>query len=397
MGYTPAMIDPIIRLQLILRGNPRRPGIVLGSVLLIAVVIGVLGIRRYRCSRPLVIAYAGTLTGKNSELGIQGRNGVVLAVEEINAAGGINGTPIALRNADDRNDAAAARARDAEFAAQGVPVIVGHMTSDMSRYGLEGLAGSETIMVSPTATSTEFTGIDDQFLRVCPVNVVMADPVREYIQAKGYRRAFGIYDSNNRSYAHDYMKNFRNRITPGSPLTLTDYEFSAGRYVEAVRAFRASGADVVVLALSAYDAAMLVQQLRRSGYRGLVAAAGWAMTDDLIRHGGRSVEGMILSHFINMGKLSAPMSTIAEQYRNRFGSEPSFAAFYGYDTVFMLAQALRSGSCIGRMSGAEIKRAIIRKGTFISPMGDYRIDSNGDSGRAAWLYQVRNGAFELVE
>ena len=90
MGYTPAMIDPIIRLQLILRGNPRRPGIVLGSVLLIAAVIGVLGIRRYRCSRPLVIAYVGTLTGKNSELGIQGRNGVVLAVEEINAAGGIN-------------------------------------------------------------------------------------------------------------------------------------------------------------------------------------------------------------------------------------------------------------------------------------------------------------------
>jgi branched-chain amino acid transport system substrate-binding protein len=78
------------------------------------------------------IGFVGGLTGKSSDLGIQGRNSVMLAVEEINSQGGINGRPLQLITKDDKQDPQTALKVDRELIDEGVITIIGHMTSTMS-------------------------------------------------------------------------------------------------------------------------------------------------------------------------------------------------------------------------------------------------------------------------
>ncbi|MFO7717430.1 MAG: ABC transporter substrate-binding protein, partial [Desulfohalobium sp.] len=81
---------------------------------------------------PIRIGFAVPLTGVYSDLGVHGRNGATLAVEEINDRGGIHGRSLRLLPRDDGNSAAQAKAVDRELIDQGVVAIIGHMTSSQS-------------------------------------------------------------------------------------------------------------------------------------------------------------------------------------------------------------------------------------------------------------------------
>ncbi|MBW1797231.1 MAG: ABC transporter substrate-binding protein, partial [Deltaproteobacteria bacterium] len=86
--------------------------------------------------KPVKVGFVGGLTGRLSYLGTAGRNGVILAVEEINEAGGINGRPVELITRDDGHDPKVAVKVDRELIGEGVVAIIGHMTSSMSMAAL---------------------------------------------------------------------------------------------------------------------------------------------------------------------------------------------------------------------------------------------------------------------
>ena len=115
---------------------------------------------------PVKIGYAGGLTGRVADLGIAGRDGVILAVEEINSAGGINGREVKLLVKDDKQDAETAVNVNEELIQQGVAAIIGHMTSSMSKAGVKAINDKKVFMLSPTTSTNELTGLDDYFFRL---------------------------------------------------------------------------------------------------------------------------------------------------------------------------------------------------------------------------------------
>ena len=76
---------------------------------------------------PVKLGFVGGLTGKLSDMGTAVRNGVILAVEEANKEGGINGRQIVLITRDDKNDPEIALAVDRELINEGVVAIIGHI------------------------------------------------------------------------------------------------------------------------------------------------------------------------------------------------------------------------------------------------------------------------------
>ncbi|MEW5815083.1 MAG: ABC transporter substrate-binding protein [Spirochaetota bacterium] len=126
----------------------------------------------YFCTEknPIKIGFAGGLTGIHSDLGIAGRNGALLAVEEITSAGGIKGRPVVLITKDDQQDPVAALKVDKELIDEGVVAIIGHMTSVMTMSVIPFINKSEILMISPTTSTNELTNIDDYFFRTLPAN-----------------------------------------------------------------------------------------------------------------------------------------------------------------------------------------------------------------------------------
>lgn len=116
-------------------------------------------------TEPVKIGFVATLTGRDAELGTDCRDGALLAVEDANLEGGVEGRPVELLIRDDKQDWSKAVEADQELARLGCQVIVGHMTSSMCEAAMPWLSTSGIAMISPTATSEEFSGRKDHFYR----------------------------------------------------------------------------------------------------------------------------------------------------------------------------------------------------------------------------------------
>ncbi|NTV34363.1 MAG: ABC transporter substrate-binding protein [Deltaproteobacteria bacterium] len=163
------------------------------------------------CGReePIKVGFVGGLTGRLSDLGTAGRDGALLAVEEVNRTGGIRGREIVLVTKDDRHDPDEARKVDRELIEEGVAAIIGHMTSAMTAAVLPLINEKRMLMIGPTVSSDEFSGIDDYFLRV------MAPSLQEAVRLaqaafslKGAREVFAVFDESNASYSRPYIESF---------------------------------------------------------------------------------------------------------------------------------------------------------------------------------------------
>ena len=117
-------------------------------------------------SEPIKVGFVGGLSGRVADLGIGGRNGATIAVEERNAAGGVKGRLVELVVRNDEQDPKVALQAVEELIALPVQAIVGHTTSAMSVTTVGLVTERKMVMVSPTSTADELSQRDDYFFRV---------------------------------------------------------------------------------------------------------------------------------------------------------------------------------------------------------------------------------------
>ena len=129
---------------------------------------GVLFMLLISCSEkePYVFGFISSLSGPNSDLGIAGRNGVLLAVEEYNDKGGIHGRHIEVVIKDHQMDSAQLSHISGVFVDAGVEIVIGPFTSEMTKAILPIADASDLIILSPTASSKEFLNQDDILIRL---------------------------------------------------------------------------------------------------------------------------------------------------------------------------------------------------------------------------------------
>ncbi len=350
------------------------------------------------CGReePIKVGFVGGLTGRLSDLGTAGRDGVLLAVEEVNRTGGIRGREIALVAKDDRHDPDEARKVDRELIEEGVVAIIGHMTSAMTAAVLPLINEKRMLMIGPTVSSDEFSGIDDYFLRV------MAPSLQEAVRLaqaafslKGAREVFAVFDESNASYSRPYIEAFGGELQRLGGRMVQTKSFSSGkewRPGEIAGSILAAGADGVLLVAAAGDAAMLCQQLRKIGSGIPAFAAGWAMTDEFLRSGGPAVESAVFSHVFDRESQSPRYLKFKQDFSGRFGREPDFAAMYAYEAANVLFEAIASAGVSG-----PLKETIIGKATFQGLQGDFALDRFGDAVRPRVIVTVREGRFATAE
>ena len=138
---------------------------------------------------PLVIGYLGGLTGRSADLGVAGRDGALLAVEEFNASGGVDGRRVRLAVEDDRLDQDAARDAFESLLRQGALCVIGPMTSSISVAVAPLALQSDTALISPTTSTDDLTGKRDHFFRLYPDNSGAATELARAVRNRlGHKR-----------------------------------------------------------------------------------------------------------------------------------------------------------------------------------------------------------------
>jgi branched-chain amino acid transport system substrate-binding protein len=343
---------------------------------------------------PIRVGFLANLTGANSALGVDGRDGVQVAIEKLNAEGGVNGRRIELIVRDNLGTEEGSIAAAHELINdEGVFVIIGHMTSSMMVATWEKTRDSGVIYLSPTASASQLTGLDDNFLRLTPATSTFAQKLAEYATNDlGLKRFAVFYDMDNGAFTDAYLKGFTEEIISGKGEIIWEYGFSSSStpdFKSVLEGLKGLHPEGILIIASASDTALIAQQIRLCGCDAQLLTSNWALTKDLLENGGTAVDGIVAVATYNENNHSQEYLEFSSRFQERFGRAPSFSAGYGYEAMLVLADALKKTNGFRK----ELKQALLKTDGFRGVFGDISLDQYGDARRSLYLVAIRNGQF----
>lgn len=342
---------------------------------------------------PIKIGVVAGLSGRRSQFGVSSRNGVILAVENINKTGGINGRLVELIIKDNQNDVESNTKALKELIQEGAVAIVGPLMSKMAQSSLEATADSDILIISPTISTDEVKDLDDQFLRVMPVSSLESIKIAEATVKGGYRKAAVVYDSSNAAYSVPVYRLYRSTVEQNGIEVVFVHamgEIEQVKFIKLAKAIIESGADALYMVTSGIDAAFLFQQIRKYNHEIKFFGSGWIRTGNIIEEGGTSVEGLTFVAPFERTVKSKAYLAFEKAYSTNFKTKPGFAAIYSYESAMVLFEVMKNN---GSLKPKDIKSAIINKRTFEGLEETFTINKYGDAIRKNQLFSIKNGRF----
>lgn len=347
-------------------------------------------------SEPIRIGFIGGVSGRFADLGTTGRNGVMLAVEERNARGGIGGRRIELLIRDDEQDPVKAKQALAELVSAKAVAVLGPMTSSVAAVIVPEADKAGMLMVGGTVTTSSLTGKDDNFVRTISTTTEYGShAARQYRQRYGFKRAALIYDLANRDYTENWAKEFARTFEREGGGIVASVGFDSRTekdYAVLIDKLFAGKPDLIAVAANSVDGALLAQKLRQRDQQVRLAGSAWTGTQRLTELGGAAVEGMLIEQYFNQDDASPGYLRFREEYRKRFGSEPGFAGVVAYDAAGLLLDALAKDP-----QKQGLKDRIVQIGSYQGVQGGIRIDRFGDAERPITMTEVRDGRIVLAQ
>lgn len=338
---------------------------------------------------PVRVGFVAELSGRESDLGIAERNGALLAVEEINAQKGIAGRKIELIIKDDQGRPEVAQQVDQQLVDAGVVAIVGHVTTAQSLAGLAVTQPAGVVMLSPSASSMELSGLDDGFFRACADNRLDVQMLAAKMLAQGRQHLVIYYDENNAAYALAYADGVQAAFEAGGGVVLAKIALPSDvpDFSDWIALGRTADPDAVLVIASAVHSALLIQRARLMGWTTAMYVSDWAYSETFVQTGGRAVEGVELVAAFDMNMDTPAMRDFRQHYQQRFGYEPNFGAMQAYEAMMLLARALQQTH--GKADGLP---DALRSLENVVVLGDpITMDAYGDVIRPVYWIRVENG------
>ncbi|HBY09289.1 MAG TPA: ABC transporter substrate-binding protein [Chloroflexi bacterium] len=368
------------------------------SVLFLALLWGLMSLLLSGCQAqaPIEIGFVAGLTGRNAALGVDGRDGALLALDQINQTGGVAGRSLELVVRDDLGTPDGAIAADEDLISADVVAIIGHMISETNMAVWPIIEKSGVIFLSPTVSTPQIAGLDDNFFRLMPVNSYPAGRLADYTANQlGLKRVAIFYDLDNQAFTQTFRDGFAAQFEQLGGQVVADYPFSSSQnpdfklYLEESQPAQP---QAILIIASAADTAVLSQQVDLLNMDVQLLTSNWALTNDLIQDGGKAVDGIltIVSHDEN--NQSPEYLDFETRFEERFGHKPTFAAGYGYEAILILAEALQKtgGSATG------LREALLETKDFTGVNGHITLDPYGDVIRTLYLITVQDGQFQTL-
>jgi len=340
---------------------------------------------------PLRIGFMGGLSDRGSDVGEGGRNGLMLAIEQRNQGGGVQGRQIELVVQDDGQNPTQAAAAIKSLVEAKVDAIVGPFTSAMAVVAVPVATQARVVLVSPTVTSADFVGKDDYLFRINSSVVDNGNTYAKLMYQRGARQVAVVFDLRNRSYTETWLKAFTDAMVALGGTVVTTVPFESHKdpvFGDLIRQANVAKPDGLVFVATAVDTARLAQQARKVDAKIPLATAEWAASESLLELGGQAVEGMLVLQTYYKEDTSERFRNFQEAYQKRFQRPPGFSAINAYDAATVLLDAMAR-----KTRDEDLKAALIRQGTIEGLQQLIHFDENGDTKRAMYLTEIRSGRF----
>jgi branched-chain amino acid transport system substrate-binding protein len=373
---------------------------VLCSVALLAVALSV-GCKQKGggdSASSIKIGEFASLTGKEATFGISSHEGTLMAIEEINAAGGVLGKKLELLTEDTQSKAGEpATVVNKLIARDGVVAMLGEVASSRSLEAAPICQQNKIPMVSPSSTNPKVTQVGDYVFRVCFIDpfqgTVMANFATRTLKAK----KVAVFTDVKSDYSKGLAQFFKESFTKSGGQIVSELDFNGGDkdFKAQLTSIKAAGPDAVFVPGYYTDAALICIQARQLGLNvPLMGGDGWE-SEKLVEIGKDAVEGHYFSTHYHPDVGSEKSKKFVENYRKRWnGKTPDALAACGYDSAIVLADALKRA---GTTDGAKVREALATTKAFDAVTGQLTINDQRDATKSAVILQVKGGKFAYLE
>ena len=337
------------------------------------------------------VGVAGPLTGDQGALGLELKNGVIIAAEEWNAKGGLLGQKIEIVWGDDQHDPKQAVAVANKFVNEGVVGVVGHFNSSCSIPASTIYRDGNVIQITPASTNPRFTerGLWNVF-RVCGRDDQQGGVAADFIAKKLKKTKVAVLHDKTtygQGLADETVKALEKaRIKPVYYGSITQGEKD---YRPVLTAVRQGNPDVLFYGGIYPEAILLTKQMRELGMKTIFISGDGVWAKEFIEIGGKAAEGAFITFTPDQTKIKEAQGVI-QRHKEKFGSAVGAYTVYSYVAAVLLFDAIAATQSTDGVKIADH----IRKTKWKTALGPIQFDKKGDVLISPYVvWEVRNGKF----
>ena len=349
---------------------------------------------------PILLGTISPNPGNLAAYGTAIMNGVNLAVEEINAAGGVLGSQIQVINADDQGDPTECMNAFNSLVSQGVGLIIGSVTSSCTSAITDSANEEEVVLTSPSSTADSITTEDDYVFRACYADSFQGAIAAAYAKQAGYAKVGVVYCA-----ADTYSKGLYDSFSAACEkygVEVAAVESTASMdvqdYTNQFASLVNAGVELVY-APYYYDiiGPYLVTQARAAGYTGIIMGAdGYDGAPSYVVEGAdlTAFNGVYWTNHYDPADESAMVQNFVKAFQDKYGEIPMAMSALAYDCVYMYKTAMEAA---GSADPAAVRDAMADNSlTYECVTGTFTLDESGTPVKGATIVSFASEGSEVT-
>ena len=333
-------------------------------------------------------------TGAVAAYGTSEQKGAQLAVDQINAAGGVDGKQIEVVDKDNKSETAEAASVSTNLVTQSkVAAIVGPATSGATAAAVANATQAAVPLISPSATQDGLTKGQDFLFIGTFQDSYQGKIISNYVANKLSAKKVVLYTDNSSDYAKGVAKAFREsfkgEIVADESFVSGDTDFQA-----ALTKIKDKEFDAIVLPGYYTEAGKIVNQARGMGIDKPIIGGDGFNGEEFVQQATaeRASNIYFISGFSSTVDVSDKAKAFLEAYRAKYNEEPSTFAALAYDSVYLVANAAK-----GAKTSVELKDNLAKTKDFEGVTGKTSFDADHNTVKTAFMMTMNNGKVEAAE
>ena len=342
------------------------------------------------------------LSGEVASYGQASVEGIELAIEEINAAGGIDGKEIKAIKYDNKSDKSQATTLATKLMTQDkVVAVLGPATSGAFKATIPEAIKNKVVVASGSATADDVTvdasGVKEYAFRICFTDSYQGTAMANYALNNMSATKAAVIMDNSSDYAKGLAANFTQTFEAGGGTVVATEAFVAGDTDFNAILTKIKGQDFDVIFLPGYyeEAGLIIRQARDQGIDTPILGADGFGAPELVELAGADALNDVFfsSHFSSLDKDPSVIDFI-ENFKAKYGKEPDQFAALGYDLVYFIADGIKRA---GNTDTVAIKDALAATKDFAGITGSFSMDENHNPVKAVVVVGIENGIHATSE
>ena len=309
------------------------------------------------------VGLIGPFTGPSSDFGIPLRQGIELAVAEINTAGGYLGRPLELVVRDDKGNPDAGLAASQDLAKQGVVATIGFCNTGVAAKSLDVYQNAQLPLIIPCATGTPLTAkyppAQSYIFRTSARDIIQAPFVVDDIVKRGWTKVAIFADTT--GYGEAGLKDVQDALAARKlqAVHVTRFPLGVTDLGKELQAAREAGANVIFSYTVGPEEAVIANSRKDIGWKVPLVGA-WPLSFPFFIDGAKdAAEGALMAQTFIAEPSNERRASFLTNFKRKHGERMAvpMAAAQGYDATYLLTYAL-FGIRDGKLDGPAVKNAL---------------------------------------